>query len=138
MDRPLVGVALIVQKDNKILLHKRKSPHAPGTWACPGGHLEKWETFEDAALRELAEEAGPLVVTKPRFFTAANTRFYDEDKHYVVIFMLADWVAGDPEVMEPDKCECWGWFDYKNLPEPLMQGIEDIKNRGFLGFIMGN
>jgi hypothetical protein len=33
--------------------------------------------------------------------------------------MVADWQSGEPVVCEPDKCESWGWYDPKNLPEPV-------------------
>lgn len=136
MDRPLVGVALIVRRrvglSAEMLLHKRKGKHSPGTWACPGGHFEMWETFEECSLRELREEAGHLKVTYPVFLTASNTRFYDERRHYVTIFLMSQYESGEPEITEPEKNEGWGWFDYEHLPEPLMMGIDDIKHRGIL------
>lgn len=125
---PRVGVALFVVKDNSILLHKRLSKHAYGTWACPGGHLEKGETFIQAALRELEEEAGDILVTTPDFFTAINTVYPDENKHYVTVFLTCGFRDGVPKVMEPEKAERWEWFDwYKHVPSPLMQGIQRIR-----------
>jgi 8-oxo-dGTP diphosphatase len=56
-----VGVALIIRRGPNILVQHRIGSHANGTWSVPGGHLEMWETFEQAALRELSEEAGPLL-----------------------------------------------------------------------------
>jgi 8-oxo-dGTP diphosphatase len=50
-DRPLIGVAVIVIKDDKILLGKRKNSHGAGTWALPGGHLEFGESIKDCARR---------------------------------------------------------------------------------------
>jgi 8-oxo-dGTP diphosphatase len=38
--RPLIGVAVIVMKDDRVLLGKRKNSHGADTWAFPGGHLE--------------------------------------------------------------------------------------------------
>jgi 8-oxo-dGTP diphosphatase len=91
-----------------------------------------WEDFSETALRELQEEAGNLQVTTPEFLTIVNARFYDEKKHYVTIFMVCDWISGEAQVMEPKKCKEWQWFDYDNLPSPLMLGIQDIKDRGIL------
>lgn len=126
--RPQVGIALIVRKNGKVLLHKRKGKHAHGTWAFAGGHQEKWESFEQTAIREMIEEAGPLKVTKPVFWTAVNTMFPVENKHYVVVMMVCDWISGEPEVMEPKKCECWEWHSWDSLPDPLMQGLQILKN----------
>lgn len=130
MDRPLIGLTVCIRKDDKILMHKRKGKHAPGTWAFPGGHFEKWETFESCALRELKEEAGDITIKNLHFWRVANTMFKDEDRHYVVIIMVADWVSGEPRVMEPDKCECWEWVDWYNPPEPLMLGIQMLQQEG--------
>lgn len=122
MNRPLIGIALCVRRGNKVLLHKRKGKHAPGTWAFPGGHMEMWETFEETAIRELKEEAGDKIKVRDiKFWTAVNTRFIAEGKHYVVVMLVADWIEGEAEVIEPDKCECWGW-----LPIPLMQGLQIV------------
>jgi len=126
---PRVGVCLCVRRDNKVLLHKRKGTHAGGTWAFSGGHLEKWETWEKCALREHLEEAGDMKVTPPKFWTAVNTMFREEGRHYVVICMMSDWISGEARVMEPDKCECWEWYSWNNLPSPLMQGLQILKNQ---------
>ena len=37
---PRVGIGVIIRKDNKILLGKRKNAHGEGSWCFPGGHLE--------------------------------------------------------------------------------------------------
>jgi len=138
LDRPKVGTALVLRRGDQILLQKRKGDHAPGVWAFPGGHLEKWETFEEAVLRETREEVGDIKVTKPEFLTAVNAMFRDEDKHYVTIFMISDWIAGEAKVMEPEKCECWGWYKWDALPSPLMLGIQKLVDSNFNPFYLTN
>jgi 8-oxo-dGTP diphosphatase len=126
-----VGVALAVVRGNQVLLHKRKGVHAGGFWAFAGGHLEKWEEIEDCCLRELAEEVGSdFQVENIRFCTLLNTKYPEEDRHYVTIIMVADWVYGVPKVMDTDKCECWEWHDWYNTPNPLMQGLQIMKEKG--------
>ena len=52
-----VGVALIFNKQNKILIGKRaKTEPLSGFWEFPGGKLEKGETPQEALKRELMEE----------------------------------------------------------------------------------
>lgn len=132
---PKVGIGHLIRRDGKVLLHKRKGNHAGGFWAFPGGHLEGWETWEECSLRELHEEAGEdIQVTNPKFWTAANTRFFDEGKHYVVIFMISDWVSGEAVVAEPEKNEGWEWFDWNDLPSPLMLGLQNLVERSMNPF----
>lgn len=81
MNCPKAGVALIIRKNDKVLLGKRKGNHAPNTWGFPGGHLEMWESFKNAALRELKEEVGSaILVTEPKLLTVTNALFYNEKK----------------------------------------------------------
>jgi 8-oxo-dGTP diphosphatase len=120
-----VGLALFGDNDKAVLLGQRKAGHACGMWGFPGGHQEKWEDFEDTARRELREEAGALLsITRPQFWTAVNTRFPAENKHYVVVFMAAKYKSGAVGNCEPDKCDGWEWFDIDTLPQPLMPGIQ--------------
>jgi ADP-ribose pyrophosphatase YjhB (NUDIX family) len=53
---PALTVDVIIVIDGKIVLIKRKYP--PFGWALPGGFVEKGETVEAAARREVLEETG--------------------------------------------------------------------------------
>jgi len=123
-NRPKAGVGLLLIKGNSILLGVRKVSHGVGEYSLPGGHLEYDESFEDCALRELAEEAGTdIKVKKPKFLCVTNLRRY-LPKHYVDIGMVAEWISGEPITMEPNKKEDWHWYDLDDLPSPLF-GCED-------------
>lgn len=121
--RPKVGVGLLLIKNGKILLGKRKSPHGTGEYGGIGGHLELMESFEDCILRELKEEAGPVKIKNLRFLCLTNLRKYNP-KHYVDVGMVAEWSSGIPTVMEPEKLESWDWYDMDHLPSPIF-AVED-------------
>ena len=55
VNRPLVGIAVMVIKDNRVLLGKRQNSHGSGTWAYPGGHIEYNKTNKYYARREFSE-----------------------------------------------------------------------------------
>ncbi|MFA6436752.1 MAG: NUDIX domain-containing protein [Candidatus Paceibacterota bacterium] len=116
-DKPKVGVGVMIFKDGKFLLGKRKGSHGEGEYAFPGGHLEYMESFEDCARREVREECG-IEIKNIRFQFLANVIAY-APKHYVHIGLLADFKSGEPKVLEPEKCESWDWYDLNNLPQPL-------------------
>jgi len=107
----------MVMKDGKVLLGKRKSSHGSGEYAWPGGHMEYLESFEECAKREVKEETG-VEIKNIRFLRLYNLKEY-KPKHYVDIGLIAEWKSGSPKVLEPDKCESWGWYELEKLPKPL-------------------
>ena len=131
--KPLVGIGVILTKENKILLGKRKGSHGDGDWSFPGGHLEFGESWENCARREVLEETD-LTVGNLKFSTATNDIFEKENKHYITIFMIADSFSGELKIMEPDKCEKWKWFEWDKLPENLFVPIRNLKKQEYSPF----
>ncbi|MCP3952185.1 MAG: NUDIX domain-containing protein [Desulfobacterales bacterium] len=129
IQRPLIGIGVIIRRDGKILLGKRRNAHGAGSWCCPGGHLEYGESFAACARREVREETG-LEIENIRCGTFTNDLFVEEDKHYVTLFMLADCPRGNPRVREPEKCERWAWFSEKALPRPLFLPLKNLLEEG--------
>ena len=128
--RPQIGIAAIVLKKGRVLMHQRKNAHGDGTWSFPGGHLEFGEAWEACAKRETREEAG-IEISNVRFGTVTNDIFKREGKHYITIFMLADWKSGEAKVMEPDKCVRWEWVEWNKMPKPRFLPIENLFKTDF-------
>ena len=128
--RPKVGVGVIIIKDGKILLGKRKGSHGAGGWSFPGGHLEFAEKVEDCARRELLEET-ELTVGELKVGPYTNDFFENEDKHYITLYMIGNYVSGEVKNCEPEKCEGWDWFDWDHLPTPLFAPVERLKKTNF-------
>ena len=72
MNRPQVGLAVIIAQAERVLMLKRKGAHGEGTWAPPGGHLEFGESLEECAMRETLEETG-VVVRDVQFVALTGT-----------------------------------------------------------------
>lgn len=129
-DRPKVGMGVLIFKDGRVLFGQRLGAHGQGTWCPPGGHIEFGESFEDTARREVTEEAG-IKITTPTFITCTNDIYPGENKHYITVMVRADWLDGEPQVLEPDKMVKWDWFDWDNLPSPLFLTIQNLIKTGF-------
>lgn len=117
LDRPKVGIGVLVVKDGKVLVGERLASHGAGSFSIPGGHMEFGETFEEAALRELEEETGLTDVEITDLICVKNDRVYE--KHFVTIGMLAEWKSGEPIAMEPEKARNWSWYAPDEVPENL-------------------
>lgn len=130
LERPRIGVALIMLRDGQVLIGERLSPHGAGFWGFPGGHLEHGETWEECIIRECEEETG-LVPENVRFWTATNDIFEESGKHYVTLFMVGDYPGGEPEVREPEKCARWQWIHWDSLPENVFLPIRNLTKNGY-------
>lgn len=128
-DVPRVAVAVVVYKEDKVLMGKRIASHGTGSWQLPGGHLDFFETIEDCARREVFEETG-IFIKNLRYRAFTNDFFEEERKHYVTLFIFADYDGGILRNKEPDKCQIWEWFDCKQLPKPLFSPIENLTKQG--------
>jgi 8-oxo-dGTP pyrophosphatase MutT (NUDIX family) len=81
VERRVVRLAVLDEGDRLLLFHGRDltAPELGTWWELPGGGLEPGETYADAAIRELSEEAGilaqPNQVGAPSWRRSATFRY---------------------------------------------------------------
>lgn len=140
----IIGVGIVVQReDGRILMKKRKGSHGEGEWALFGGRVEFGETFEQAALRELKEEAGIDGIGAEVISLSNQLRYACDGVHCVIIGVRTKIPVGaEPHIMEPEKCEAIEWIDLDNLPENVFEGSQQIilaiKGKGKKVVYIGN
>ena len=134
MNKQQIGTAVIVVNDeNKILLGKRKNSSKAGCYGLPGGRLEKKEKLIACAVRELKEETN--LDSKDISYLCVVKEWQADENHDFVhfIYVCREW-TGKLELLEPDKCEAWQWFELDNLPENVLPGhlagINELKSKG--------
>jgi 8-oxo-dGTP diphosphatase len=112
-----IGCEAYIRRNNKILLGKRGNVYGSGTWALPGGHLEYLERADQCLARELDEEMGIEVDTSEFKLLAICDDLQPENNiHYIHITYTVDIGDLEPQLLEPDACEEWRWFDVNDFP----------------------
>lgn len=98
--RPQVGVGVLLVRNEKLLLVKRKYNPDAGYWSIPGGHLDLGERVEDAAEREALEETG-FNVKITSLAGIINKIMYDKsgkvEYHYVLINYFVKQIEGNQD-----------------------------------------
>ena len=125
---PLVGVAVVLRRQQQILLGQRHGAHASGEWALPGGKLDFGEHPLTCAARELEEESGLVAVGFRALPFWTNDVFVENGKHFITLFIVCDYAGGEAERREPSKCLAWRWVSWPEAPAPLMIGTAKLRD----------
>jgi ADP-ribose pyrophosphatase YjhB (NUDIX family) len=112
------AVHLFLIKENKILLARRFNTwFHDGDWSVTAGHVESGESPIEAMIREAQEEAGIQVDTKNLICSHVMSRIW-RDERVDFFFTCKNW-TGEPEIMEPHKCDAMQWFEIEKIPDNI-------------------
>ena len=120
--------AIILDKDNRILLQKRSDVNL---WGNPGGAMELGEDIEETLKREINEETG-LQIINPEFFTI----YSGEDEHliypngdevfYVNVVYIVREYTGD--LTKDEESEELKFFKMNEIPSNTTKTLKNILN----------
>lgn len=122
---PGVGVGVLVERDGKILMLRRKHVHGSGTWSTPGGHLEFGEDPAICGVREVREETG-IAVKNLKFLEVTNDVFPEHGKHSVTIWYKGEYDSGTECVGDKSEMDQVGWYPKDALPQPLFLPLQNL------------
>ena len=118
--------AFITDKTGKLLVAKRASEPAKGTFDLPGGFVDPCETAEEAIVREVKEETGLTVDNLTYRFSLPNIYVYSGfDIHTLDMFFEAK-VSEVSELKAADDVSELIWMEREDI-EPEQFGLTSIK-----------
>ena len=113
---------LIFDRHDRVAIIARHSRSGHLEWCLPKGHIEKGETPEQTAVREVHEETGILgrvtdsIATIDYWFTGTNQRVHKLVHHFVLRMIGGSLsVEGDPDHEAEDAI----WVDFSDLTSVL-------------------
>lgn len=102
MEKVLAAGGLVINQNNELLMIFKR-----GKWDLPKGHIDKNETFESCAVREVKEETGLSDVGVIRFIGITEHEYYDSQ-------------------LKADARKETHWFEMQaNKSEPLIPQLEE-------------
>lgn len=108
--RPVVGVGVVVCRDDTVLLVRRAKAPGKGNWSLPGGAQELGETVFEAARREVLEETsvrvdvlGLVDVVDSIHSDPAGRIQY----HYTLVDVVAEWRSGEARPLDDAAAVSW-------------------------------
>ncbi len=115
--RIIAAGGLVTNEKNELLMIYRR-----GFWDLPKGKLDRGETIEACAVREVQEETGLMAIHLGKFITITLHEYFDTYLKEAVI-KESHWyhmlIVGDPLLIpqiEEDITEI-KWVPFKELPE---------------------
>lgn len=119
-------VAIILNRNNELLVCRRAKEPAKGTLDLPGGFSDCYESSEESVIREVKEETG-LEVTRTRYlFSLPNTYVYSGfTVHTMDLFFQCD-VANDGIAHAMDDAEELQWLPPGEI-QPEAFGLDSVR-----------
>ncbi|MEW6617904.1 MAG: NUDIX domain-containing protein [bacterium] len=141
MDKPDVRVALVILKEDKILLvqHQKKGRKY---WLLPGGRVDFGESLIEALERELLEEANIKVKVGNLLFISDAISPDNGKRHIINIFFEGKIIGGElkignEEILQQIEFIPVSQLDkltfYPMVKEELKEWLQKRKPLGYLG-----
>lgn len=120
---PKVAVAVLVARQDEILLVRRANEPQRGLWTMPGGFMDAGEDPRRAAERECAEETGLQVIVEKLLDFASRPA--NSPGAHLILYFRGSYFNGD--LHPADDAERADFFPIKKLPPLAFESPEWIR-----------
>ena len=127
MERVDVAYVLLFDELGKNVLMVKNKAKGPSYYTLPGGAVEKGETLQEAAIREVKEETG-LEVQIDGIFTVSEA-FFEERGHHAIFFTFSGKIIGGEIIISlPEEIEEVSWMKPQTAEKyiHLTKGFEGL------------
>jgi 8-oxo-dGTP diphosphatase len=116
-ERPPIASAVITH-EGKVLLVRRRIKEGSLSWQFPGGEVESGESAGQAAVREVHEETGLVVV---------ESKVLGERVHpntgRIMVYVACQVVEGKATVIDDDELDDLAWTDRNSITQYVPYGF---------------
>lgn len=105
----VVAGCVVKRQDGKYLMVQEKQKKVYGLWNIPAGHVDKGETIEAAAIREVKEESGYDVTLGDKI------NIYHETVESPVRHAFAATITGGELKIQTEEILDAGWFSFAEI-----------------------
>jgi 8-oxo-dGTP diphosphatase len=115
---------VLIEKEGRYLLIREAAAKWKGKWFLPGGKVDPGERPEDAAHREVQEEAGCDIHLNGIFYFRYNEGFLDR---YLAFFFSADIIGEKIKTIADKHSLEVKWFTYEEITTlPTRQKMMEV------------
>lgn len=108
----------IINDKNQVLLQKRSANKRfnPNKWGSCAGHVDAYESLEDAALRELKEELG-LEISKNSLYSFLGRQIFKKDTNSHITYLYYTKANKDEKdfIIQEEELSEVKWFDIDEI-----------------------
>lgn len=112
--------------EGRVLFMRRKNTgYMDGKLGLPAGGVEINETFKEAAIRELREEAGvsASIDNLDHVLTSHRYGFSGTEDYVDIFYEVSDW-EGYPVITEPEKCSEIVWAKPEDVFDQCVENFQ--------------
>ena len=125
-----VGIFIINDK-REVLLEKRSANKrfSPNKWGLCAGHVDAYETLEDAAIREIKEEVGLDVTPKELIpYGEREITISDSNSHITYFYYVKCNKKEDEFIIQEEELSEVKWFNIDEIITMIKEGKTSFKD----------
>jgi ADP-ribose pyrophosphatase YjhB (NUDIX family) len=119
---PKVAAAVLVERDDRVLLVRRTNEPFRGLWTLPAGFVNGGEDPAEAAARECLEETG-LLVHVTCVLDVISGKEHERGADFVIVYH-AEFISG--ELLAADDADAAEWFARDALPPLAFNATKQV------------